>query len=372
MQPKAAIALPILLALAAPDSGAGAPYADTRFAVMGTYAEAKIRAKREKRAREAVAAVRLAFEEANASLSNWTEESALSRLNREAAEGAAVPADETLRRCLETAFEVAERTDGAFDPTVGPLVRLWGFRPKEPRLPSDAAIEAAMASVGRRRVEVGEEASSVRFLAKGMEIDLGGIGKGCALDLARERALAAKATGGLLDLGGNLLVFGEPPGGGRWKVGIRDPERRGALAAVVEIERGSVATSGNYETKHVIEGRVIGHILDASTGRPADTDVISATALAESAAVADALSTALVAAGSRNADALIPRFEGAEAIVVVRRGARREVLASRSLAGRLVLKDDLFDRAGGEIRFVLPPSETVWEDVEKALKELSR
>jgi thiamine biosynthesis lipoprotein len=351
---------------------ADSPYTERRWAVMGTYAEAKVRASRAKRADKALEAVRLAFDEADRALSNWRQESALSKLNAAANRGAATVTDPVLRTCLDAAFEAAEASDGAFDPTVGPLVRLWGFRPKEPRIPGDDEIATALAVTGWGKVGREKGTPSIRFPVEGMELDLGGIGKGCALDLARERLVALKAEAGLIDLGGNLLIFGKPPAGGPWKIGIRDPERKGALAAHLNLDGGVVATSGQYENAAVVDGTKIAHIFDARTGRPADSDVVSATAIAESGARADAASTALLVAGSKQAEDLLTRLGGVEAVLVVRRGGRTEVLASRSLAGRLLLTDDLADRAGGEIRFILPPSESAYEQAEKAFRELGR
>lgn len=362
------VVLLVLSGLAAAES----PYTERRWSVMGTYAEAKVRAKRAKRADQTLEAIRVAIDDADRALSNWSEESALSKLNAAANRGRAAVADPILRTCVEAAFEAAALTDGAFDPTVGPLVRLWGFRPRAPRIPTDAEIAVALARTGWAKVDRENGADTIRFPVEGMEIDLGGIGKGCALDLAKERALALKAEAGLLDLGGQLMIFGSPPAGGQWKVGIRDPERKGAMAARLDFDGGSIATSGQYENRAVVEGRTIGHILDAGSGQPVDSDVLSATAIAETGARADAASTALLVAGSRRAEELLGRLGGVEAVLVVRKGKRTEVLASRSLAGRLVLTDDLFDRAGGEIRFVLPPSESTYENAQKAFRELGR
>ncbi len=370
---RAVVLLTILPLVSFSDGDAAdSPYKERRWAVMGTYAEAKVRASRAKRAERALEGVRLAFDEADRALSNWSDESALAKLNAEANRGAVSVTDPILRSCLDAAFDAAEASDGAFDPTVGPLVRLWGFRPKSPRIPTDEEIARALAVTGWGKVGRETGTPSIRFPIEGMELDLGGIGKGCALDLARERLVALKAEAGLIDLGGNLLVFGTPPAGGPWKIGIRDPERKGALAAYLNLDGGIVATSGQYENAAVVDGTRIAHIFDARTGRPADSDVLSATAIAESGARADAASTALLVAGSKQAEDLLTRLGGVEAVLVVRRGGKTEVLASRSLAGRLVLTDELADRAGGEIRFVLPPSESAYEQAEKALRDLSR
>src|SRR5262249_41589342 len=130
-------------------------------------------------------------------------------------------ADADLAACLGSALDGAARTGGLFDPTVGPLMTLWGFRPKAPRVPPDAAIAEARTRVGASLVLFDRQGGAGRVGRDGMEIDLGGIAKGCALDIAR-RAIDEWRSFGLLDLGGGLAFFGEPHGGSV-TVGLRDP-----------------------------------------------------------------------------------------------------------------------------------------------------
>jgi thiamine biosynthesis lipoprotein len=278
---------------------------ERKWPVMGTFATVSVDGPE-----AAVDAARDAFDGVDRSMSNWSPASDLSRLNEAARRGAAPVEDPDLLACVARAFEAARATEGAFDPTVGPLMTLWGYRPRAKRTPTDAEIASTLRQVGHEKVRL--EGGTIRFEAPGMEIDLGGIAKGCALDLARERVVAAGARSALLDLGGNLMAVGRPPSGRHWEFGVKDPRDPDRVAGVVEVSEGSVSTSGSYENP--------GHIMDPRTGRSAETDVLAATVVAPSGAEADALSTALCVAGSAAAPRILERFRGARAVLFLKDG----------------------------------------------------
>ena len=329
---------------------------ERRWPVMGTFATAEIRASSEPAAARAVEEVRKTFDGVDRSMSVWRADSALSRINRDAGTRAVTVDDADLRRCLRIAFDAAERTSGAFDPTVGPLMKIWGFRPHAPRVPDEAEIEGALARVGWRRVRLPGGGASVQFEVDGMEIDLGGVAKGLALDLARERIESSDVSGALLDLGGNLLVFGRPPEGRSWRVGIRDPGSPDSIGATLSLREGAVSTSANTENFFEASGRRFGHLMDPTTGRPAETDVVVATAIAPDGATSDALSTALAVAGSARAPAILGAFPGTAAVLLVRRGDALELSLSQALAGRVEIAPSLARRLAGPPRYDLPPA----------------
>jgi thiamine biosynthesis lipoprotein len=333
----------------------GAPVVvERRWPVMGTYATASVASPADDAAARAVEAVRAEFERVDAVMSNWRTESELSLLNRRAASGPHAVRDPGLFRCIESALDHARRSGGAFDPTVGPLVRLWGFRPFAPRVPSEEEIGRALASVGSRRVAIDPEGRTVRFLVPGVEIDLGGIAKGFALDRARDALERHGAVSGLLDLGGNLLGWRSPPGGRAWRVGIRAPDLHETMVATIDIVDRAVATSADYENSFTSGGASYGHLLDPASGRPAVTDVLSATAIAETGLDSDALSTALFVAGSSRAAEILAETPGAEAALIVRSPAGPAMRASASLRGRLRLEATATERLPGGLRFDLP------------------
>ncbi len=328
---------------------------ERRWPVMGTYASVRVYTAEPAAGETAFDTVRAAFDEVDASMSNWKEASELSRVNREAALGGTEVRDKDLLACLEAAFALAETTEGAFDPTIGPLMKLYGFRPRAPRVPSPSEIEETIRHVGFRKVVLDGMRRSVRFLDPGVEVDLGGIAKGCALDVAARRLDEAASPAGLLDLGEQVLVRGRPPGGGAWRIGIRDPEGVSTVIAVLEIESGSIATSSDYENAFATGGRTIGHIMDPRTGRPAASGVLAATAVAPQATIADALSTALFVAGPSRAAEILGRFPQVEAVLLVEGEGGIEVLASGSLEARLRLEPAFRTRLGHDVRFDLPP-----------------
>lgn len=245
--------------------------------------------------------VRAAFDEVSKELSVFSQSSALSRLNQEGVLviPAAASSNTNLLKVLTFALEVARSTDGAFDPTINPLMRLWGFRKdtREAVMPSDDALRAALNCVGFRHISISTNSNSsvtIKLLHPGVELDLGGIAKGYAVDLAYERLVKAGATNFLLNLGGNIRVCGVPSKNRTsWSIAIRDPASPDRTTGeIIELHSGeAVATSGSYERYVVIDGKQYSHIIDPRTGLPVErTD--SVTVIAPSAILADALSTA--------------------------------------------------------------------------------
>ena len=305
---------------------------------MGTYATVVVRTDDPAAAERARERARSVLDHVATTMSNWSESSELTRMNRAAAHGAYAIEDEGLAACVAAALEGAERTGGAFDPTVGALMTAWGFRPKSPRVPSEAEIASALDRVGVRRVHFDPAARTIRFDRDGLEIDLGGIAKGCALDTARRDVAAAGTRLELdLDLGGQWAFFG----GDRRVTGIADPEARDRTIGTVEVgPADSIATSSASENHFEIAGVRYGHVMDPRTGRPAHTDVIQATAIDPSATTAEVLGKALMVAGSAGAPAILSHFPTARAVLVVRDGEGLALLASASLRDGLKLVAD--------------------------------
>ncbi|MBI5367387.1 MAG: FAD:protein FMN transferase [Planctomycetes bacterium] len=269
----------------------------------------------------AQAAVERAFgevERLEAAMSLWRADSelvrAVPRARREP-----VPLSADLFGALALARRVAEESDGAFDPTVGPLVRLWGFIGEGTRVPAAEAITAARARVGWRRLLLDPSLRSLRLEGEGSEIDLGGIGKGWAVDRAVAVLRAAGATAGMVNFSGNLRVFGPPPPGleapaGGWTVHVQHPRDPESTLATLRLAGGAVSSSGDYEKFFLQDGVRYGHILDPRTGWPA-RGLAAVTVVAPTAAEADALSTALFVLGVERGRALLARhYPGAGAI----------------------------------------------------------
>jgi thiamine biosynthesis lipoprotein len=328
-----------------------APELRRSWPTMGTYATVAARGAPPE-AQRAIDTTRTVFDRVAATMSNWSADSELSRLNGAAARGPYRIEDEALASCLQAALDGAARTDGAFDPTVGPLMTAWGFRPKAPRVPSEAAIAEALERVGAGRVRYDAASRTVRFERPGMEIDLGGIAKGCALDEARHAIGPRDARLSVdLDLGGQWAYLG----GGTRVTAIADPAARDRILGEVEAQASdSVATSSDSENHFETEGKTYGHVMDPRTGRPSESDVIQATVLDPSATTAEVLGKALMVAGSGRAAEILRRFPRARAVLIVREGDRLVVLASASLRARLRLAPD--GRFAADSLRMLPPS----------------
>ena len=273
---------------------------------------------------------------------NYSDSSEISRVNQNAA-AAPVKVSQDFYIVLKTALNFARLTGGAFDPTVGPLVKLWGFG-KEPRVPSQEEIEAAQKLVDWQCVilegftDQEAAAPTVRFAKSGVRLDLGAIAKGyaadCLVDILRERGV----TRASLSLGGNVYVYGKKPGGSLWNVAIRDPSKPGQNAFILKTRDATVVTSGAYERFFEQDGRRYGHILDPATGFPAKSGLESVTIVSHNSMVADALSTSLFVLGMEK----IPEIKksalagGFECVLV---DASGKAYASKGLKGKLTALD---------------------------------
>jgi|GEM_PF-198071 len=288
---------------------------------MGTGAAVSApagQAARVQRMRETVAAT---FDEIERDLSSYRPDSLLSAVNAAAGEPDPVPVNATVATVIRLAIEAAEAGDGAFDPTVGPLMALWGFRDGTvTNAPVAAAIAETLHQIGWRHIRLDlsdPEAPTVRLAKPGMRLDLGGIAKGYAVDLAYDRLRAAGETDFMINLGGNLRVHGVP-GAGRdgWRIGVRDPFHRDGILDTVTLHDGdATATSGNYERFVVLGGVRYAHIIDPRSGRPV-TGVAGVTVIAPTAVRADALSTTCFVLGPDDGLRLLDAFPGCQALWV--------------------------------------------------------
>lgn len=259
-------------------------------------------------------------------MSTYKAESDLSRLNRDGASGW-VAVDRDVVEVILASKRVHSLSRGAFDPTVLPLMRLWGFREGKPHRPSLTAITRTLDAVGLEHVSVDSVGGRVRYERLGVSLDLGGIAKGYALDVAKRAAIDAGAAAGQLDLGGNLLVFGSEASG---RAAIQDPNSRDGVVGVIDLQDVSVATSGGYERYVEIEGKRYGHIIDPRTGYPAE-GVASVTVVSDQAVIADALSTACYVMGRDACLEMVEEIDRVEALVLWLDGTDLKSGASRGL-----------------------------------------
>ena len=245
-------------------------------------------------------------------LSHYRPDSAVSRLNREAARRP-VPVDAELFALIERSLAYAREWDGAFDVTVGPLMRAWGFFRDEGRVPGDAELAAARARVGFRHLGLDAARRTVRFAADGVQLDFGAIGKGYAVDRAVARLRRAGVRAALVDAcGSTLYALGAPPGADGWTIPLRDPVRSGAVAMDVRLRDRALAVSGSAERMFEAGGVRYAHILDPRSGRPV-SGVLMTAVLAPDATIADVLSTATFVSGVEASRTRLARHPGVQA-----------------------------------------------------------
>ena len=202
---------------------------------------------------------------------------------------------------MESSLLLYEATDGAFDLTVYPLMKLWGFTDGNFRVPSQEEIDAALGVVGADAIEYDASSGRVTFDKNGMEIDFGGIAKGYTSDRLMELFREHGVESAIVSLGGNVQALGKKPDGSPWKVGIQTPEEDGRYLGIVEIEDQAVITSGGYERFFEEDGRTYHHILDPETGYPAESGLLSVTIVSPDGTLADGLSTSLFVMGEEKA-----------------------------------------------------------------------
>lgn len=271
--------------------------------------------------RDALAAAAAAeLDRIDALLSNYRADSVLERFNAtRSVEPQALPAE--LVALLRLAVEVHLASDRCFDPTVRPLVHLWGFDGDDPHVPAAADITAALANVGLDKLEILDD-ETVRKTLPGLEIDMASIGQGYTV------ARLAKVVEGfgidnyLVEIGGELLAHGRKPGGERWRIGIENPTAAGGVAEplVVPGDRPvAVITSGTYRHYFEDQGRPYGHILDPRTGRPVEHALVETTVVGPDPARAAAWATALLCLGPEEGARTADR-EGLAATLAVRSG----------------------------------------------------
>jgi thiamine biosynthesis lipoprotein len=272
-------------------------------------------------ASEAVATAAAAeLERIDALLSNYRPDSALEKFNAtRSVEPQALPAE--LVALLRLAVEVHVASDRCFDPTVRPLVRLWGFDGDEPRVPESAAIDVALRDVGLEKLEI-VDAQTVRKTTPGLEVDMASIGQGYTVGRLAKVVEGLGIEDYVVEIGGELQARGRKPGGEHWRIGIENPTATGGVAEplVVPGDRPvAVITSGTYRHHFEEQGRSYGHILDPRTGRPVEHDLVETTVVGPDPSRAAAWATALLClgpdAGARTADR-----EGLAATMAVRSG----------------------------------------------------
>ena len=239
------------------------------------------------------------------------DEGIVSRLNSSSEQGEEI--DEETAFLLRTAIDVSKNTGGAFDPTIYPVTRLWGFDDiaNKKHVPTDEELETVLKNVGYKNVVFDDTDSRRVRLTNGVTLDLSGIAKGYSVDIAigKTKSMDETATG-FIDAGGDIGIIGPKYGKRPWTIGIRNPRSDVADDVIdyVYLYDGAIATSGDYERYFFENGVRYFHIFDPKTGSPARSGVASATIISGSAMLADAYATAAFVLGKAPGITFLPRY----------------------------------------------------------------
>jgi len=308
----------LVLLLASLAHSAGAAWHSDTQPIMGTRVHAELWHEDAEAGAALLAEVMAEMRRIEQRYSPYVEDSALSRLNREAPAGWTAVDGEMLE-LLEESRRVAELTDGAFDITYASVGRYYDYR--EGVRPDDAQLAAAIEAIDYRHVDIDAVNGRVRYRRPEVYVDLGGIAKGYAVDRCIDLLRAAGVTQATVSAGGDSYILGDR-GGRPWTVGVRDPRDADAMAVVLPLTDTAVSTSGDYERFFEEDGVRYHHILDPSTGESARGSM-SVTILGERTVLTDALSTSVFVLGPDAGLELIDGLPGIDAIVIDAAGRMR-------------------------------------------------
>ena len=262
------------------------------------------------------------------SICGYQSGSEVARINTNTGRFVSVPSE--VAEIVEKSVKYSRLSNGALDITIDPVFRLWHrFEGESLSVPSRQSIDSALVFVDYRSVAV--ESLAVRISTEGGSMDLGAVAKGYAVDRGIAVLESLGASGGLIDAGGDIGVFGRRPDGGLWRIGLRDPRMLDSLVTVFEVEDRAIATSGDYERYFLKDGVRYHHILDPATGFPA-RGCCSVTIITDEACDADAVATAAFVLGPEKGMELIETLPDAEGLIIICTDTTKHIVRSTGLS----------------------------------------
>ena len=276
----------------------------------------------------------------NKYLSWRIEGSDIANINENASESEPVMPSKWTYSYLENVLDLARKSSGAFDPTLGRVSQLWNLESDNPYIPSKSELTELLLETGWEKISLG---GGEVFLKDGVQIDLGAVGKGIGCDEARKMLEETDADAAVVSVGGSILTYGKKPDGKSWKIGIANPRTEDGesyLGSLTIDGTCSISTSGDYE-KYVIEDGVrYHHILDPKTGYPAESGLISVTIVCDDGWLSDGLSTACFVLGYEDSLPLLETYQ-AEAVFVTE---DKEVIVTDGLKDMFTLTDSSYEQ----------------------------
>lgn len=285
--------------------------------VLGTVCSIKLVQGGDEKTLDAVFARLREIEDRMSANKDGTEIAAVNKAAGASGPNGAVKLSEDTFYVVSKAIEYAKLSGGVFDPSVGPLVKLWNIGGEGATVPSQKSIHAALKLIDWKKIVLDPVAKTVRLPGAGMRIDLGAIAKGYAADECSRILHEHKVRAAIVDLGGNVLVFGKKKDGSSWKIGVQNPEtERGSYIGLISGFDLTVVTSGIYERYFIENDKRYHHILDTRTGYPVENGLKSVTIATNSSIDADGLSTTVFALGREKGLELVKSLKNVHAILV--------------------------------------------------------
>ncbi len=214
---------------------------------------------------------------------------------------------------LEQCRPLEEKSSGMFDLTVGPLSTLWNFDGEQAKKPTQSEIDRAKQAVDYTGLSVSGNTVTVR---QGQQIDLGSVGKGLACDMVKQYLVSAGVRGGVVSVGGSICAFGKKNDrGDAWTVAVKHPRKENKFLGYVKLSEGFVSTSGDYEKFFEEDGKRYCHLLDATTGYPAESGLCSVTVVCKNGMLSDALSTVCFLLGRDKSEPILRDYDAAAVFV---------------------------------------------------------
>jgi thiamine biosynthesis lipoprotein len=307
--------------------------------LMGTIVQIKVSVKSANERLKAEEALVKAFAEmarVEGVFSTFKVDSEVSKINRSAGEGPVTTTGEVVG-LIERSIFYSEKTDGAFDITVKPLIDLWRRANVSQKMPSEERLKSALDKVGRRFVIIDKASGTVKFAKYGMAIDLGGIAKGYAVKRAADVLSGNDIRNFIISAGGDMYCAGTRSKKELWKIGLRHPRDKGKILFEIKLRDRAVETSGDYERYFTLNGKRYSHIIDPRTGQPIGDNVVSATVISVDPVMGDALSTALCILGARGLD-MIRSLGDIDAMIIYRKGKILGIKMSEGFEKRYDIK----------------------------------
>ncbi|MDP4178672.1 MAG: FAD:protein FMN transferase [Bacillota bacterium] len=285
------------------------------FYVLGTVVQLKVFGKK---AEKAVDEVINRLNDIDDKMSVFKNFSEISIINDNAGKSMISVSDDTYK-VIKSAVKYSKLSEGMYDPTVGPLVNLWGIGTDNAAIPNDSEINKKLKMVNYKDILFDDDTFSVMLAQEGQSFDAGGIAKGYAADEVNKILKKNHIKSAVINLGGNIFVLGSKVNNKNelWKVGIQNPfDYRGNHVGVINIKNKSIVTSGNYERYFEYEGKRYHHIIDPKTGYPSESKIVSATIISDKSIDGDGLSTGVYIMGLQKAFKLIESLKGIDAIFI--------------------------------------------------------